>query len=139
METEENKAIVHRYLKEIINEGHFEVAEQILAPDYVNHTAGGGIGTGRDAYIKGLQALRTAFPDWHVDVQAMIAEGDMVSDRLQVRATHAGQGAGVAPAGMGLAGEVVHMWRLANGRLAEGWYFGTPSLMNGLFAAISPP
>ena len=139
METHEGKALVRRYLKEIINEGHFEVAAEILAPDYVNHTAGGGIGTGRDDYVKGVEALRTAFPDWHVEEQAMLAEGDMVSDRLQVTATHTGQAAGIVPVGASFAGEVVHMWRVANGRLAEGWYFGTPTLMNALFAAITPP
>jgi predicted ester cyclase len=138
MSPDENKVIVHRYLKELVNDGNFAVAVEILEPDYVNHTAGGGIGSGRDAYVEGLKALRTAFPDWHVAVQAMICEGDVVSDRLVVTATHTGQSVGVAPTGIAMNGEVLHMWRIANGRLAEGWYFGTPSLMSTLFAAISP-
>ncbi len=136
--TEQNKAIVHRYLNELINEGNFAAPEEILEPDYLNHTAGGGIGSGRDAYVQGIRALRTAFPDWHVTVQTMIAEGDIVSDRLAVSATHTGQSVGVAPTGQAMNGEVVHMWRVANSRLAEGWYFGSPSLMEKLFAAISP-
>ena len=138
MSDAENKAIVHRYLNELINDGNFAVADQILEPDYINHTAGGGIGTGRDAYIVGVKALKTAFPDWHVDVQAMVAEGDIVCDRLIVNATHTGQAAGVAPTNEAMTGDVIHMWRIANGRLAEGWYLGTPSVMEKLFAAISP-
>jgi predicted ester cyclase len=138
MSGEEHKSIVRRYLTELINEGRFEHASEILEPEYINHTAGGGIGTGRDAYILGLKALRTAFPDWHVEVQAMIAEGDVVCDRLLVTATHTGQGAGVPPTNEPMAGDVMHMWRIANGRLAEGWYFGTPDVMQRLFEAISP-
>ena len=66
MSVEQNKAIVRRYFDEIINRGRFETAEEIFAVDYTNHTAGGGIGTGRDGFIKGLEALRAAFPDWTV-------------------------------------------------------------------------
>ena len=138
MAGEEHKAVVRRHLEDLINNGRFERAEQILEPDYLNHTAGGGIGTGREAYVAGLKALRTAFPDWHVDIQEMIVEGDIVCDRLTVHATHSGQGAGIPPTGEEMAGDVMHMWRIANGRLAEGWYFGTPDVMQRLFSAISP-
>ena len=68
----------------------------------------------------------------------MIVEGDIVCDRLLVTATHTGQGAGVPPTNEPMAGEIMHMYLIANGRLAEGWYFGTPNVMQRLFAAISP-
>jgi predicted ester cyclase len=139
MRSTENKALVHRYLDEIINKGRFEVAEEIMAPDYINHTAGGGIGTGRADYVRGLMALRVAFPDWHMTVQEMINEGDIVSDRLVVTATHTGQASGAPPDGVPMTGEVMHMWRLTDSKLVEGWYLGTPSLMLKLFAALTPP
>ena len=102
--------------------------------------AGGtcGVGSGRDGFVDSLRALRTAFPDWTVSVKAMIAEGDFVSDHLSVRATHAGQAAGKAPTGETVVGELMHLWRLSGGRLAEGWYFGAPDLMLKVFAALSP-
>ena len=133
----DNKAIVTRYLEEIVNRGSFQVADEILAEDFVNHTAGGGIGTGRGGFVRSLEALRTAFPDWRVSVQAMIAEGDFVSDHLSVSATHTGKAAGSEPTGEKISGELIHLWRVLNGRLAEGWYFGTPELMRRVFAAVS--
>jgi predicted ester cyclase len=134
---EDGKRIVTRYLEEIVNHGRFEVADEILADDFVNHTAGGGVGSGRKGFVDSLRALRIAFPDWTVSITAMIAEGDLVSDHLSVRATHTGQAAGMAPTGEKLSGELMHLWRLSKGRLAEGWYFGTPELMGKVFAALS--
>jgi hypothetical protein len=74
-----------------------------------------------------------------VIVQEMIGEGDTVCDRVAVTATHTGQAAGAKPDSEPMTGEVLHMWRLADSKLAEGRYFGTPTLMAKLFAAISPP
>ncbi len=135
---QDGKRVVTRYLEEMVNRGRFEVANEILAEDFVNHTAGGGVGSGRHGFVESLRALRTAFPDWTVSVNAMIAEGDLVSDHLSVRATHSGQAGGKPPTGEPLAGELMHLWRLSGGRLAEGWYFGNPDFMSRVFAALSP-
>ena len=137
MNTEANKALVRRYLEELINQGNFVVAEEILAPDYVNHTAGGGIGTGRETFVRGIQAVRTAFPDWHVTIEEMVAEGDLVVDRFAIRATHTGAANGVAPTGRLIATLGMHMWRVVDGRLAEGWYV-TDALPH-VAAALTPP
>ena len=92
MSVDQNKAIVRRFYDEIINRGRFEIAEEIFAVDYTNHTAGGGIGTGRDGLIKGLKAWRAAFPDWTVTVNAMISEGDLVCDHVSIHAYALGSG-----------------------------------------------
>ena len=34
----ENKAVIRRLFQEVWNRGNLEVADQIVAPDYVNHT-----------------------------------------------------------------------------------------------------
>ena len=39
--TQDNKAVVRRYLDEIINQGDMSAADEILAPDYVNRSSGG--------------------------------------------------------------------------------------------------
>src|SRR5688572_23457136 len=114
MTTEESKMVVLRYLTELINGGNWDKASEILDPNYINHTAGGGIGTGRESYVVGLKALRQAFPDWTVTVQAMVADADTVCDRLTVTATHSGQGASIAPTNVTMTGDVMHMWRIAD-------------------------
>jgi len=136
MSAEENKAIVRRYLEEIINKADYAVADEIIDPDYVNHTAGGGIGSGRAGFVQGLRALHMAFPDWHVTIEDLIAEGDLVVDRFAIRATHSGSANGIAATGRRIETLGMHMWRLSGGRLVEGWYV-TDALPH-VVTALSP-
>ena len=122
MSTEHNKAVVRRYLEEFVNRGDTRLAEELFALDYVNHTAGSGISTGREGMVRSVAALRTAFPDWHVTIEAMVAEGDMVVDRFAISATHSGSVHGILPSGRHIAALGMHMWRVVDGKLAEGWY-----------------
>jgi predicted ester cyclase len=141
MSVEENKAVVRRYLEEMVNGADYVVAEEIIAPDYVNHTAGGGIGSGRAGYVQGLPALHTAFPDWHVTIEGMIGEGDVVVDRFILRATHVGSANGIAATGRRTEALGMHMWRVMDGKLVEGWYVtdALPHVAAALAPASSNP
>jgi predicted ester cyclase len=136
MSVEQNKAVVRRYLEEMVNGADYTVAEEIIAPDYVNHTAGGGIGSGHAGYVQGLRALHTAFPDWHVTVEEMIGEGDVVVDRFAIRATHSGSANGIPATGRPIATLGMHMWRVIDGKLVEGWY--VTDALPQVFAALAP-
>src|SRR3954447_9715625 len=117
MSVEENKAVVRRYLEEIINGANYDIADEIIAPDYINHTAGGGIGSGRAGYVQGLRALHAAFPDWHVTIEEMIGECDVVVDRFTLRATHTGSANGIPATGRRIEALGMHMWRVMEGKL----------------------
>jgi predicted ester cyclase len=136
MSVEENKAVVRRYLEEIINGAEYAVADEIIAPDFVNHTAGGGIGSGRVLLVQGIRAVHVAFPDWHVTIQEMVGEGDIVVDRFWIQATHSGSANGIPATGRRIETLGMHMWRLADGKLVEGWYL-TDALRH-VMAALAP-
>jgi hypothetical protein len=53
---EQNKAIAKRVVEEILSKGHFELADQLYAKDFVNH------GVERDATLEEDQA---ALKGWH--------------------------------------------------------------------------
>lgn len=122
MSIEHNKAVVRRYLEEIINRGNFDVADEILARDYVNHSAGAGFGQARAEFLRGIVDMKTAFPDWHVTIEEMVAEGNLVVDRIRISATHSGSVNGIAASGRRIETLALHMWRVVDGKLAEGWY-----------------
>jgi C-1 hydroxylase len=122
MSTEVNKAVVRRYLEEFVSAGDTSIADELFAPDYINHTAGSGINSGREGMARSIAALKTAFPDWQVAIESMVAEGDQVVDRFRISATHTGSVNGIPPSGDRIDALGIHMWRLADGKLAEGWY-----------------
>lgn len=122
MSMETNKALVRRYLEVMINSGDTSIAAELFAPDYVNHTAGSGIGTGREGLARSIDTLKTAFPDWHVTIDALVAEGEMVVDRFTITATHTGSVNGIAASGEQINKLGIHMWRVVDDKLAEGWY-----------------
>jgi hypothetical protein len=71
-EQDRNKAVARRVFDEILNQGKFEVAAEIYAPDFVNH------GNTRNVDLRVDQAAvhqeKTAFPDLKMSVELMVAE-----------------------------------------------------------------
>jgi C-1 hydroxylase len=62
-----------------------------------------------------------AFPDLHLTIEDIIAEGDKVWVRLKETATHRGEYRGLAPTGNKLSYKVVAIWRIVHGKCIEGW------------------
>ncbi len=121
MSPEENKAVVRRFI-EAYNTRNLDAFDKLVAPEYVDHTH----------RQKGLESFRqlftlafTAFPDWHERIEDIIAEGDKVWVRVTATGTHTGEwslsGVPLPPTGRKVSMRMVFIWRLENGRLAEGW------------------
>ena len=119
MSTEQNKAIVRRIYDEIINQGNFEVADELFASEYVYRSPGTPDLRGPDGFKELIGGYRSAFPDLHMTVQEMIAEGDSVASRWTAEGTHQGELMGIAPTGRhaSIAGLIVT--RLAGGKAVE--------------------
>lgn len=86
--TESNTGLVQRAVEEIGNQGDLALADVLVAPDYVNH--GGLIPDlvrGPEAITVGVALYRTTFPTFHITVEALAADGEMVE--LQWAARHA--------------------------------------------------
>jgi predicted SnoaL-like aldol condensation-catalyzing enzyme len=110
MSTEQNKAVVRRFIEEVLNKQNVALVDELFAPDYVNHMMPGG----REGFKQFLPMLRSAYPDFkmEVNIERLMAEGDYVMLRTTARVTNAGKEA----TGSGL-GE----YRLANGKIVEDW------------------
>lgn len=121
MSTEENKATVRRYLDRVWNRGDFDGSDAYLARDYRRHT---GPGT-EPLDVKGqrvrLQSFRTAFPDIGLEIEEMVAEGDLVAFRFTMTGTHGGVFQGIAPTGTKISVPGLDLVRLQGGLLTEHW------------------
>src|SRR5438876_9090167 len=99
MPTEENKDNVRRILEEVVNQGELGVADKLLASDYVYRSPGSPEVRGPEGYKQLITTFRRAFPDLHVTLDDMIAEGDKVVTGFTWRGTHRGEFMGLAPTG----------------------------------------
>jgi len=120
--TEQNKQLVIRFNKEYIEQGNRKSFEELVAEDVVNHSAPPGSSKGPDGMIHFLQnVLRTGFPDISVEILDQVAEGDLVTTRKAIHATHSGDFMGIPPTGKKVIINVIDMIRLRQGKYVEHW------------------
>ena len=124
MSTEDNRAIVRRYIEGLWNQGDLAVADQILTPDYAAHdpgTPGRGERPGPAGEQQVVQMYRTVFPDLYFTVEDQITEGDKVVVRWISHGTHRGELLGLAPTGRQTRVTGITILCLASGKIAENW------------------
>lgn len=71
--------------------------------------------------IQLIEAGLRAFPDQHLEVDSMIAEGDRVAMRITSTATHKGEFLGVPATGRQVRWPMFWELRFAEGKVAELW------------------
>ena len=118
--TEKNKAVAKRVFDEIFNQKRTGAADEIYAPDFVNH------GLHRDISLAEDQAYARsevkAFPDLKITVDAMVAEGDYVTVLWTFRGTHTAWGyGGLPPTGARIEIRGITIWRVIDGKIHEEW------------------
>jgi predicted ester cyclase len=115
-----NKATATRVFEEIFNQGKFQVADEIYAPGFKNH----GLHKAYDlkADQDAVHAEKQAFPDLHMSVDKLVAEGDLVTALWTFRGTHtAGGYGGLPPTGCRVEMRGMTIWRIVDGRIQEEW------------------
>jgi steroid delta-isomerase-like uncharacterized protein len=121
MSAETNKSILRRFFTELFNSGDLGVAEEIVAPNYVNHDAVPGETAGREGLKEFVTLLRTAFPDLQITVEDQIAEGDKVVTRFTVTGTHQGEFAGIPATGKPIQVPCTNIHRVTADHIQEAW------------------
>jgi predicted ester cyclase len=120
--TEQNKAIVTRFNRECIEQGHPESFTELLANNVINHSAPDGMPNGIESFYYFLnEVLRKGFPDMRVEILEQLAERDLVTTRKVISATHTGEIFGIAPSHKKVRINVIDIIRLQDGKYAEHW------------------
>ena len=74
---EPNKVVARRLAEEVFSQGNMRTFDEILAANYVNHNMPvPGIPGTKEGFKQIVAATRQAFPDVHVNVKDVVAEGD---------------------------------------------------------------
>jgi steroid delta-isomerase-like uncharacterized protein len=118
----ENKGIVLRFneaMKQFWQTGDAGLFDEVLSTDYVQHWP--GFPSHREGYLERLRMFRVAFPDLEKTADYMLADGDMVIDRVLVRGTHRGEFMGLPATGKLVTISEMHIARVADGKIVERW------------------
>ena len=121
MSAEENKALFRRAYEEVWNRGNLSVADELIAPDFINHAASPGSNRGPESMRGSVTWARNAFPDVHFEIEELVAEGDIVAGRLTMSATHEGPLMGEPPTGRSVRTNHMHFVRFRDGKAVEHW------------------
>lgn len=74
MAVEGNRALIRRVFEEVLNGGKLEALEEIISPDYVEHSALPGQEAGGPEGVKQrLTVFREAFPNLRWDLEDLVA------------------------------------------------------------------
>ena len=105
-----NKTVVRRLVAEILNGGHLEVIDELYTPELA------------PAARRWIAPFRAGFPDVHMEIVELIAEGDKVVGRFTCSATHLGEWLGQAPTGRRFERvDEVAIFRFRDGKIVHAW------------------
>ena len=101
--------------------GRYDLAAESVTADYIDHEAPPGTPTGPEGANAVLRWLRGAFADLSYEILDAFSDGDRVAMRIATRGTHTGEFMGKPATGRQFNIESIHIYRIANGKVAEHW------------------
>jgi steroid delta-isomerase-like uncharacterized protein len=106
---------------EAINSGNLNAMRDLVAPNCVDHDPGPGQVPGPEGYIALFTEMRTAFPDFAVAVDHLVADDDNISFAYTVTGTHSGDFMGHPATGRKISARGMQISRFENGKMVERW------------------
>ena len=125
MSTEDNKTLVRRLIEEVWNRGNLAVFDELSAPDFLFHDPGLPQVHTREEDKHWIAGVLDAFPDFHVAIEDVIAEGDQVVVRLTAHGTNTGELRAPAPhpaTGRHVTITGITIARVEGGQFVEIWH-----------------
>jgi predicted ester cyclase len=121
MTVKENKQVVRRFNKEFFESGNTEITKELLADTFVNHTAPPNAPTDSSVMIQFITGFHKGFSDISVQIHEVLGEGDKVSLRKTITATHTGEFMGKIATGKKVEMSVIEIDILKDGKITDHW------------------
>jgi predicted ester cyclase len=119
MALEENKRVVRRFFEELFGTGNLNVLDELVAPHAVHAASTSNWEPGREGFRKHVLWIHNAYPDMHLTVEELVAEGEQVVVFFTIRGTHQGEFWGVQPTGRHIVLNAVSRLRVLNGQVCH--------------------
>lgn len=121
MSVEQNLKVAHQVIEEAFNQGQYAVLNTCFRSDYIEHQF--GLHKTLEGFQSDIAFLRKAFPDFHLTIEDMVADGERVWLRMTARGTNLGGLMG-PPNGKSFEVAVFDLLRFEDGQIVEHW--GSP-------------
>jgi predicted ester cyclase len=133
-----NKALVRRYIEEILSANRMEKLDELLGPDFTDSTPGAlGSETGPNIIRAAQGRIHALFPTVQYQVDDLVAEGDKVVARYTVKAATKEE-EGIPSQKVEITG--MTLFRIADGKIREVWIINDQmELYRQLGFTIQPP
>ena len=112
------RALLDRYVA-AYNSGEWDRLDELVTPDYVHHS--GEAELNLEQFKRGAAWIRTGLPDFRVEIQDVISEGEKVAVRIVGTGTHTGSFGGETPTSNGVVMHGIFIYRFRDGLIAEDW------------------
>ncbi len=117
----ENITLIKRWFNEVFNERRIEAIEETLSPNFIGHYEHGKF-QGFNGWKENIyDLLIKAIPDFHIELEDVIANGDYVVTRWKAQGIHAGELFGVPPLGKKIELSGMSWTKIIDGKIIGNW------------------
>jgi serine phosphatase RsbU (regulator of sigma subunit)/predicted ester cyclase len=121
---EKNKALVRRFLEEVWSKGNVSIVDELLAPDFVDHSLMPGQGSSREEYKRSGAEFYAAFSFADFIIEDQIIEDEKVVTKFSTRCIHRGEFLGVPPSGEVGEYSSIKIHRIIGDKITDEWSEG---------------
>jgi len=126
--SEQNKQVVRDYCRRVLNGRDLDAVDDFFGDERIVE----GVKGGCFRYFE-------AFPDLHIALEDVIAEGERVFGRSTMTGTHDGEYKGIPATSRPVAAESAEIFRIAAGRFVGYWCLtNVAGLMRQLTEEVAP-
>jgi predicted ester cyclase len=109
------------FVEQVQEHGRFELIDELVRPDFRNHTVEQGQHDDRAGIGETVAAIHAAFSDLRIEIVHCVGDGDHVATHKMFRGRHTGSWFGVPPSGNAVEFRVMDLVRYRDGQWAEHW------------------
>lgn len=122
MTIEQNKAIMQRMIDEIWNKGNLAVADELFSADHTSPSAP-DLPAGPESVKILARMFREAMPDYHMDIDMVVADEKQVAARFTQSGTHSGADLmGMKASGKKATWTEIGVLQIEGGKIVKSWY-----------------
>ena len=106
---------------EAVNTGKFELFDQVVAADCLDHDPADGQVRGPAGYRMFFSGMRTAFPDLSVTPEIIVQDEDTIAFAYTLTGTHTGPLGKIPPTGKKVKIRGMQISKFKDGKMVERW------------------